>query len=209
MTRPLTNVGAVNHEMVKDFNKRLYSIELIVNNVLGLLQQKSEPPPRDSPEAASPDPIISRLDGLFKSVIQLKEDLERSSNFVCPECGHYLLEHPTIQQLERQPSLHGGNRGRPSTVQRTENVLIVHPDHQPDGLELTGNPGVLAHDTSLEDVEDVADNAVFANDCYQRRVSDSSRDAAEGESMADDDESVAVETGSQQDTDIILEEHDL
>jgi hypothetical protein len=108
MTRPLPNVGAVSHEMAEDFNKRLNSIELMVKDVLGLLQQKSESS-RDSPETASPNPIVSRLDGLFKSVVQLKEDFERSSTRVCPECGHCLLKPPSIQQLDTKMSVDDGS----------------------------------------------------------------------------------------------------
>lgn len=60
-----------------EFSKRLESLELAVKDVRRLLQQKSASPRTGSrPRVLREDPIISLLDGLSKSVIELKKDLE-------------------------------------------------------------------------------------------------------------------------------------
>lgn len=215
MTEPSTNVGDVNYEMAVNLRKTLCSLELIFKDALVLLQQKSKSLSRCSPQATSPDPVISRLDGLSRSVVKLKEDFERSTTVVCPNCGLYNLKDLAIPQHKRRTSLDGAQGDRPSKRRHTENGSIAQLDHQPDGLELPGSPGALIQHAFLEDVANNA-LAVFADDGNLDRGADISSDVAEDESIGDDDErgdvaqadNVAVERGSQQDSDIILAEHD-
>lgn len=209
MTEPTTSVGGVDREIAADLRKTLLSLELILKDALLLLGHKSQSPPRCSSHATLRDPMVSRLDGLSKSVVKLKEDLERSTTIVCPKCGLYNLGDPAIPQLKRRAIHDGAQQNRPSKRRQTDNGSIAQPGHQPDGLDLPGSPDALMQHVPLEGVAKNA-LAAFADDGNLDHVgAEDSVDADEHESVADDDmrrdgsqaDDVAVDTN-------IVAEHD-
>lgn len=136
----------------------------------------------------------------------LPQDPTLSPSLVCSDCGLYELQHPAIQQLERQVSLKGARRGRPARRRHKEHRNIAQTVAQPEPTD-----SALGQDTQFEDT---VDDAVSTDPGPE-----TSSDAAENDSTTDDDETgneaqtddPALETRSQQDGDreeITLEEHD-